>query len=216
MTWKDHFHPEETPHIMSAGAFHEYMKSYVEKYDLMQHISLGTTVTSLKVCPDSEHRFKLTHVPTDLKKGADFSVDFFDYVFVCNGHFTLPNVPEFEGRESFEGTQFHMHVLRELEPEDFDDKNVLIVGAWVSGNDLLVNLFLNPETKDKVHPKKVVLTSRNIGELSKSGDYKPFIESGMLDIKSGNISKIYPRSVLFGDGSEEQIDTIIYATGYKY
>lgn len=109
-----------------------------------------------------------------------------------------------------------MHELRKLEPADFDDKNVLVVGAWVSANDLIVNLFFRPETKDLVRPKKVFITGRHTAELEKSEDYAEIRERGLLQVKRGNVAQITKDSVIFGDGSEEQIDTIIYATGYKY
>ena len=95
----------------------------------MKYIQLGRTVTSLKVTEDQESRFKIQHIPTIIKEGDTEEVEYFDYVLVCNGHFTLPNVPDFEGRKEFEGTQFHMHELRKMESKDFDNKNILIVGA---------------------------------------------------------------------------------------
>lgn len=36
----------------------------------------------------------------------------FDAVFVCNGHFSDPNLPTFEGIDQFEGSQVHSHDYR--------------------------------------------------------------------------------------------------------
>lgn len=96
-------------------------------------------------------------------------------------------MPEFEGRQSFEGTQFHMHELRQMKSEDFDNKNVLIVGAWVSANDLIVNLLYRKETKDLVKPNKLFVTANNITILENSQDFKDNKDNGFLNVKSGNI-----------------------------
>lgn len=151
-----------------------------------------------------------------MTKGTEPIEEFFDYVVVCNGHFTLPYIPAFEGREDFKGTQIHMHELRKLEPKDFDDKNVLIIGNWVSANDLVINLLFRKETKDLVHPKNLYITGKNTTTFEISEDYSEARENGRLKIRKGNVSKITEDSVIFGDGNEEKIDTIIYATGYKY
>lgn len=103
-----------------------------------------------------------------------------------------------------------------MEPEDFDGKRVLIVGAWISANDLILNLFFREETKDLVHPKKVFITGRTTELIEKSDDLQEINDLGLLEVKKGNVVKINPNSVEFGDGTEEEIDTIIYSTGYKY
>ena len=140
----------------------------------------------------------------------------FDYVMVCNGHLNTPNMPDFEGMSEFKGVQYHMHELRDFTPEEFEGKNVLVVGAFVSANDLIVNIFHPQKGVEKVTPAKVVLTSRDTSAVEKSDDYLPYIRDGKLTIRGGNVAVIKENSVVFGDGSEEQIDTIIYATGYKY
>ena len=50
-----------------------------------------------------------------------------------------------------------MHMFREFESEDFDDKNVLIIGANFSGFDMLEHLFIREATKDRVSPQKVIV-----------------------------------------------------------
>ncbi|CAI2366935.1 unnamed protein product [Moneuplotes crassus] len=219
MTWKDHYHHEDTPYIMPSETFLEYIREYVDKFELSQYIEFNRTVTSLRRVEETEensHKFKIEHIHTNTKEESEVVEEYFDYVMVCNGHFTKPNIPNFKGIDTFSGTQIHMHSLRRMESENFDDKNVLIVGAWVSANDLVVNMFFREDTKDLVNPKKVFITGKTTTLLEKSEDYKDIQDQNLLEIKSGNIAEIKEHSVVFGDGSEEQIDTIIYATGYKY
>ena len=151
-----------------------------------------------------------------MKEDREEVEEYFDYVMICNGHYTLPNIPDFEGKQNFKGIQFHMHELRKMESKDFDDKNILIVGAWISAIDLIINIFFRKDTKDLVNPKKVFITGRSTKLVDQPGDFSELQEKGLLEVIPGNISKINENKVIFGDGSEQLIDTIIYATGYKY
>ncbi|CAI2366978.1 unnamed protein product [Moneuplotes crassus] len=219
MTWKDHYHHEDTPYIMPSETFLEYMREYVNKFELAQYIEFNRTVTSLRRVEEVEetnHKFKIEHVHTNIKEDSEVSEEYFDYIIVCNGHYSTPKIPDFKGKDKFKGFQMHMHSLRRIEPEDFDDRNVLIVGSCLSANDLLINIFFIENTKNLVHPRKIFITSRSTTLLEKSEDYKDIQDQNLLEIKSGNITEIKKDSVVFGDDSEEQIDTIIYATGYKY
>ncbi|CAI2366913.1 unnamed protein product [Moneuplotes crassus] len=216
MTFKDFKHSEDTPYIMHSKTFYNYLKEYAAKFDLMRHIELNRTVTSLKAIKDKENRYRIQHICTNIKEDTEVVEDFFDHVVVCNGHCSVPNMPNFEGTDSFEGTQFHIHQLKKMEPQDFDEKAVLIVGAWISANDLILNLFFREDTKDLVHPKKVYITGRTTELIEKSKDLQELNDMGLLEIKKGNVTRINPNSVEFGDGTEEEIDTIIYSTGYRY
>ena len=58
----------------------------------------------------------------------------FDYVIVGTGHYSVPNVPELDGIETFKGRILHSHGLRRF--EEFLDKRVLLVsnGAQIQGH----------------------------------------------------------------------------------
>ena len=60
------------------------------------------------------------------------------------------------------------------------------------------------------------ITSNDVSTIEKSQMYSEIISEGSLEVKSGNITKIDRGTVYFGDGTDEAIDTIIYATGYYY
>ena len=42
------------------------------------------------------------------------------------------------------------------------------------------------------------------------------IENNQIELKSWNVKRITKNSVVFEDGSEENIDTIVYTTGYNF
>ena len=139
MTFKDFYHgknsyfvhnhlfyldPKDTPYIMHSQKFHNYLKAYALHYDLMKYISLNRTVISVKVDENIKHRIKIKHVPTNVKEEVEENEEYFDYVLLWNGHFTVPNIPNFPGKDTFSGVQFHVHSFRKFEQSDFNGKEV--------------------------------------------------------------------------------------------
>ena len=43
----------------------------------------------------------------DLEDGGKEYVRDFDYVVICNGHYSVPRIPEVKGQELFKGEQIH-------------------------------------------------------------------------------------------------------------
>jgi hypothetical protein len=58
----------------------------------------------------------------------------FDYVVVASGHFSTPNVPLFQGVESFPGRVLHAHDFRDA--LEFKGKRMLLVGTSYSAEDI--------------------------------------------------------------------------------
>lgn len=56
----------------------------------------------------------------------------FDAIFICNGHYTVPYVPHFDGLDQFMGRKIHSHEYRR--PEQLENETVLVIGAGPSGN----------------------------------------------------------------------------------
>lgn len=61
----------------------------------------------------------------------------FDAIFICNGHYTVPYVPHFDGLDQFMGQKIHSHQYRC--PEKFQNETVLVMGAGPSGNNEYLN-----------------------------------------------------------------------------
>ena len=216
MMLKDFPHDESAPYLLPHSDFQKYLENYSDHFDIRKHIKFNTTVTSLKVDPESENRYKISYISlSSVDEEPTSQSENFDYVIVANGHFSKPYEPDFEGKDTFTGTQFHIHNFRTFDDENFKDKNVLIVGAKSSATDLISCIFFD-DTKDRINPNKVFVTSLDVSTLEKSQLYAEPISEGTLEVKSGNITKIDQGKVYFGDGSDEEIDTIIYTTGYYY
>nr|CAD7395051.1 unnamed protein product [Timema cristinae] len=69
------------------------------------------------------------------KKEATYD---FDAIIVCNGHYSVPHIPDIPGVETFNGIQLHSHSYRE--PEKFTGLNVVLLGASSSGVDIGLEL----------------------------------------------------------------------------
>ena len=63
----------------------------------------------------------------------------FDYVIVANGHFSTPNVPQFDGFENFPGRILHSHEFKDA--REFAEQNVLLIGSGYSAEDIASQLW---------------------------------------------------------------------------
>ena len=58
----------------------------------------------------------------------------FDNVVAATGHFSTPNVPKFDGLETFNVRVMHAHDFRDA--LEFKDKYILIIGTSYSAEDI--------------------------------------------------------------------------------
>lgn len=67
------------------------------------------------------------------------SEEVFDAVFICSGHHSKPNLPDWQDVELFKsngGTLLHSHYYRE--PTPFIGKRVAVVGIGNSGLSIMI------------------------------------------------------------------------------
>jgi trimethylamine monooxygenase len=122
----------------------------------------------------------------------------FDWVVVATGHFSVPNVPYFTGIETFPGRVLHAHDFRSA--NEFTGKNVLIVGASYSAEDIGLQCH-------KYGAKSVTMCWRTqpMGfHWPESVDERPLLTG------------INGRTVSFKDGSSKEFDAIVLCTGYQH
>lgn len=127
----------------------------------------------------------------------DAVTEVFDSVFVCNGHYSIPDMPNIPGQDTFTGEILHSHDFRH--PEAFKDKRVLVLGAGASGQDIALDIGK--------FAKKVTL-GHNKAQMR-----CPFPKN--INQRSG-IKEINGNSVTFIDDSSEEYDAIMFSTGYQY
>lgn len=162
MTFKDFDFDESLPDELTAKQYYDYVAQYIETFKLEKNFQYNSTVVSVKPVEDPKSSIMVKSVSTDLTEKAE-AVEYFDYAVVCNGHFSVPNQPRFKGWEDYDGVGFHMHELRDLRPELFDGKAVLIVGVNMSALDLVTMLLLSENSE--IVPSKVFVTAKNVTKM---------------------------------------------------
>ena len=172
----------------------DYIKGRVEKCGVRDWIRFRTPVRRVEYC-DADAQF--TVIAHDLVSDA-MSAEKFDYVVVCSGHFSTPNVPGFPGLETFNGRVLHAHDFRDA--LEFKGKDILIVGSSYSAEDIGSQCW-------KYGAKSITSSYRT----SPMGFHWPdnWEEKPLL-------TSLNNKTAHFTDGSGREIDAIILCTGYLH
>ncbi|XP_073950541.1 senecionine N-oxygenase-like isoform X2 [Choristoneura fumiferana] len=184
--------PEDAPSFPSWETYYEYLKSFTKHFDLERHIKFLHQVVSIRRL-ENMWKVKHKHVVT----GEVFEEDY-EYVIVGTGHHSKPHRPVIPGEDLFNGTIIHSHDYRV--PDPYINRKVLVMGGGPSGMEIgllvadvasrLVHSHHSPAPFEAHFPPHYV----------KKADVKEFKENG----------------VVFVDGSFEEVDDVIYCTGYEY
>ena len=172
----------------------DYIKGRVEKTEIRDWIRFRTPVRMVNYDNDTK---KFTVTVQDLHNKRVYSEEF-DYVVVASGHYSTPNVPEFEGFSTFNGRVLHAHDFRDA--REFKDKDILLVGTSYSAEDIGSQCW-------KYGCKSVTVSHRT----SPIGFHWPdnWAEVPLLE-------KVEGRTCTFIDGTTKEIDAIILCTGYLH
>ncbi|KAM3962560.1 flavin-dependent monooxygenase FMO1 [Aphomia sociella] len=182
--------PDDTPSYPTGTCFYKYLKLFAKQFDLMKSIQLRSYVTSIKRAGD---RWNVTYMRTDTR---DNHTEVCDFVVVSTGEYSNPVWPKFEGQSTFKGKIIHSHDYKE--PEAYTNRRVLLVGAGPSGLDLAIHL--SNITSKLVHSHHL---SYNQPDFSSTYIKKPDIKYFTSD------------GVVFQDDSYEDVDDVIFCTGYE-
>ena len=173
----------------------DYLEGRAKKADIRKSIRFRAVVRRVTYDEGTGMFSVSAH---DLVKDED-SLEEFDYVVVATGHYSTPNVPYFPGIETFPGRVLHAsHFRNELE---FKNKNVLIVGASWSAEDLSLQCW-------KYGCKSVTIS--HLGAM-------PIVYKWPDNIKEVPLlQKVSNSMCTFEDGSTTDVDAIILCTGYLH
>lgn len=159
----------------------------------------------------------------------------------ATGSFNQPFIPELEGRGDFQGKIIHSSEYRN--PDSFHNLRVIVVGRGNSAVQIGAEIseVAAYTSLAVLHPVQLVpqrflgkdvhfwMTiigydsfpfwrfGINVGSPSGAIDmsgFKKKLQSGRLEQKN-MFKKIYSKGVIWPDGTKEEIDSIIFATGYK-
>ncbi|XP_052761704.1 uncharacterized protein LOC128204330 [Mya arenaria] len=194
-SYREHF-GRRVPSYLYRGEMLDYMEGRWtdnSRCDLRQFIRFGTAVRHVAF-DDESGNFKVT--VNDLEKGS-YHEETFTHVIVAVGLYNHPCLPEFPGIDSFEGRVLHARDFR----DDFEFRNqkVLVIGNAMSGQDIAFHIM-------KGGGQKVYLGYKNVPSPYKWPE---------TIVEKGPISCFNRRRVQFADGSSDEIDSVVFCTGYN-
>jgi len=173
----------------------DYIKGRVEKAGVRPWVRFRSPVRDV-VYDKATGKFTVT--VNDLVNDKVYSEPF-DWVIVASGHFSTPNVPQFDGFRTFGGRVMHAHDFRDA--LEFQGKDILIVGTSYSAEDIGSQCY-------KYGCKSVTISHRT----NPTGYHWPeaFSEVPILTHVDG-------KRAFFKDGSKrDNVDAIILCTGYQH
>ncbi len=172
----------------------DYIKGRVEKSGVRPWCRFRSPVRHVEYSDDTG---KFTVTVNDLKADTLYSEEF-DNVVVASGHFSTPNVPQFEGFESFNGRILHSHDFRDA--LEFKDKDILIIGTSYSAEDIGSQCY-------KYGARSITCSYRT----APMGFHWP---DNWQDVPI--LIRVEGKTAHFKDGSSKEVDAIILCTGYLH
>ncbi|KAF5274052.1 hypothetical protein FQR65_LT04450 [Abscondita terminalis] len=188
MTYADFPYPEnKIKSYISQEEVLEYLHAYANRFALKNVIRFYRKV--VKVTPESQNKWILTveNVKTGYKEFKHY-----DAIFICNGRFFDPIIPNTFGRKEFQGSQCHSRDFRT--PEPYKNRRVLIIGGSISGQELTLKISETAKHIFLSHRKPLFI------ELPQNATSKP------------EVAKIVRNGAEFIDGTREEFDSILYCT----
>ena len=190
----DRYFTKPIPSYVPHETFRDYILARAEDSDIRRFIQFNTVVRHVEFDPQKESFLVQTENLTTGKSRREN----FDYVIVAVGHFSVPNIPYFEGIETFPGQVIHSHDFRDA--RQFAGRDILIIGGSYSAEDIALQTF-------KFGAKSITISYRTKPMLFK---WPRQIEEKPL------LNKISGKTVHFSDGSVSDYDAIVICTGYKH
>ena len=191
-TFEEHFGKPIASYPPRAVLF-DYIKGRVEKAGVRKWIQFNTIVRDVRKVGD---QFEVTtrNETTDTE-----ATETFDNVVVASGHFSVPNVPEYPGFDTFNGRILHAHDFRDA--REFAGQDILLIGASYSAEDIGSQCWK--------------YGANSITQSSRSGATGYKWPDNWTELAEA-VEKVEGKTVTFTDGSSKTVDAIILCTGYKH
>jgi trimethylamine monooxygenase len=192
-TFEEHFGKPIASFPPRAVLF-DYIQGRVEKAGLRDFVRFRSPVRMVNY---SEETGQFTVSVNDLENDKTYD-EVFDNVVVATGHFSTPNVPQFDGVESFNGRVLHAHDFRDA--LEFKDKDILIVGSSYSAEDIGSQCW-------KYGARSITASYRTSPmhfHWPENWETKPLL------------TRLENNTAHFKDGTSKHIDAVILCTGYLH
>ena len=192
-TFDEHFGREIASYPPRAVLW-DYIQGRVVKAGVRDWIRFDTPVRWVEY---DEGTGKFTVTAHDHKNDHTFREEF-DHVICASGHFSTPNVPFYDGFDTFNGRILHAHDFRDA--REFVGKDILVMGSSYSAEDIGSQCW-------KYGARSIVSCYRSAPmgyDWPNNWDEKPALE------------RVDEDTAYFADGTSKKIDAIILCTGYKH
>lgn len=192
--------PPSTPVYPRAKVVENYLDSFVSHFDLSPNIRLNTSVERLE--RDEINSFWRVKVSGP---GYDNEWLRFDKVVVANGHYRFPRFPNVPGLDEWLAVGKATHAAWYRRPVD-SGSILLVVGGGFSGRDISTEIASLPSTSvvylSVTEPPLDPPRNSQVQYRSRLMEFLPFDREGRGKVR-------------YEDGTEDEIDSCILATGYK-
>ncbi|VVC38042.1 Hypothetical protein CINCED_3A006990 [Cinara cedri] len=187
-----HKGPEDKSYV-AANEMLKYLEDFADYFDLKKHVKFHHHVKNISPLDGDRWLITVVELQTNIVETLEF-----DGVIICIGNYSNPVIPDVPGIEKFCGMKIHSHDYRDSSV--FKDKSTVVIGCGPSGLDISFDI-------SKV-ARKVYLSHHN--QRVKN------MECPSNMVQKVDIKEIVENGVIFQDGSYEQIDSVLYCTGYQY
>ena len=191
-TFEEHFGKPIASYPPRAVLF-DYIKGRVERAGVRDQIRFNTIVRDVRTLDGGGFEV------TARDEAADAEVrENFDHVVVATGHFSVPNVPEYPGFETFNGRILHAHDFRDA--REFSGQDILILGTSYSAEDIGSQCW-------KYGAKSITSCWRTAPMPYEWPDNWTVVPA---------LERVEGRTAHFADGTSKEIDAIVLCTGYVH
>ncbi|WP_417262538.1 NAD(P)-binding domain-containing protein [Celeribacter sp.] len=192
-SFEEHFGKQIASYPPRAVLF-DYIEGRVIKADVRKWIRFSSVIRWVEYDADKGDFEVTVH---DMVEDRVYK-ERFDNVIVASGHFSSPNVPEYEGFDQFNGRIVHAHDFRDA--REFEGKDVLLMGSSYSAEDIGSQCW-----KYGANSVTTCYRSAPMGfNWPDNWEEKPALQ------------KVEGKTAYFSDGTTKDIDAIILCTGYKH
>ncbi|CAF1382086.1 unnamed protein product, partial [Didymodactylos carnosus] len=194
-SFEQHLNGQIIPSYVPRSVFYDYIIARNTIKNIRKYIQFEMNICWITYS-DKIEKFK---VAIKDRKNDQLIMETFDYVIVATGHFSTPNMPEFDGTETFPGRILHSHDFRNA--EEFIGQNILIIGNGYSGEDIALQCY-------KYGCKSVTISYH---KTPKNYKWPQCIK------EVPSLERLSNKTAYFIDGTtESDIDSIILCTGYQH
>jgi dimethylaniline monooxygenase (N-oxide forming) len=124
--FSDHRFPLDSPDHISLPQYVDYLKSYVDRFDLAPRIKLRCRVVNITLLDPRNQKWKHRVKFIDGLTGKEHDFDC-SHVAICTGLHVEPNIPMIPGVEHVQGEVFHSSDYRAR--SQLAGRDVLILGC---------------------------------------------------------------------------------------